>query len=111
LENPGCPYPGQPTFSGTRDIYIYIYMEKTYIGGIGQKVKPLLDAEELTGNSNGLHGQYISRISSSQSFGQLLLLGIRCVHEVSIIPFHAILLERSKAIVALGQQRDAAFEF
>jgi hypothetical protein len=70
LENPGCPYPGQPTFSGTGDIYI----EKTYVGGIGQKVKYLLDAEELAGNRNGLRGQDISRIASSRSFGQFLFL-------------------------------------
>jgi hypothetical protein len=88
-----------------------IYIEKTYVGGIGQKVKPLLDAEELAGNSNGLRGQYISRIASSRSFDQLLLLGTSCVHEVSIIPFRAILLERSKALVTFCQQGDAALKF
>jgi hypothetical protein len=80
-----------------------IYIEKTYVGGIGQKVKPLLDAEELTGNGNGLRGQYFSRIASSQSFGQLLLLGTSCVHEVGVIPLDAVLLKRSKALVTLRQ--------
>jgi hypothetical protein len=40
-----------------------IYKENTYVGGVGQKVKPLLDAEELTGNRNGLGGQYSIRIA------------------------------------------------
>jgi hypothetical protein len=92
---------------GTGDIY----KENTYVGGIGQKVKPLLDAEELAGNGNGLRNQYISRIASGRSFGQFLLLRTSCVHEVGVIPFRAVLLERSKALVAFGQQRDAAFEF
>jgi hypothetical protein len=85
--------------------------ENTYVGGIGQKVKSLLDAKELTANWNGLRSQYIDRIASGHSFGQFLLLGTSCVHEVGIIPFLAILLKRSKTLVALGQQRDAAFEF
>jgi hypothetical protein len=95
LENPGCPYPGQPTFLGTGDIYI----EKTYVGGIGQKVKSLLDAEELAGNRNGLRSQDISWIASSRSFGQLLILGVSSVHTVGIIPLDAVLLKRSKALV------------
>jgi hypothetical protein len=107
LENPGCPYPGQPTFSGTGDIYI----EKTYVGGIGQEMKSLLKAEKLAGNGNGLRGQDISWIASGQSFGQFLLLGFSCVHEVGIIPFLAALLERPKALIALRQQGDTAFKF
>jgi hypothetical protein len=86
-------------------------LEKTYVGGIGQKVKPLLDAEELAGNGYGLRSQYIGRIASGRSFGQFLLLGTSCVHEVGVIPFLAIFLKRSKTLVTLGQQRDAAFEF
>jgi hypothetical protein len=69
LENPGCPYPGQPTFSGTG-----IYKENTYIGGVGQKVKPLLDAELFTSNGNGL-GWYNVRIARGWNSGQFLLLG------------------------------------
>jgi hypothetical protein len=33
-----------------------MHIEKTYIGGIGQKVKSLLDAKKLAGNWNGLRG-------------------------------------------------------
>jgi hypothetical protein len=88
-----------------------IYIEKTYIGGIGQEMKPLLDAKELAGNWNGLRSQYVGRIASGRSFGQFLLLGASCVHEVSVIPFLAILLKRSKTLVTLGQQRDAALKF
>jgi hypothetical protein len=61
LENPGCPYPGQPTFSGTGDIY----KEKTYVGSIGQAMKALLNAEKFAGNWNGLRGQDIGWIASS----------------------------------------------
>jgi hypothetical protein len=107
LENLGCPYPGQPTFSGTGDIYI----EKTYVGGIGQKVKSLLDAEELAGNRNGLRSQDISRVASSRSLGQLLILGVSSVHTVSVIPLDAVLLKRSKALVTFRQQGDAALKF
>jgi hypothetical protein len=95
LENPGCPYPGQPTFSGTGDIYA----EKTYIGGNGQEVKSLLEAEELAGNRNGLRGQDISWIASSRSFGQLLAPGVGSIHAVRIVPPDAMLLKRSKALV------------
>jgi hypothetical protein len=92
---------------GTGDIY----KENTYVSGVGQKVKPLLDAKELTGNGNGLGSQYSSRIASGRSFGQFLLIGTGSVHEVSVIPFHAVFLEGSKAFVTFGQQRDAAFKF
>jgi hypothetical protein len=57
---PAAPYFGQPTFLGTGDMYA----KKTYIGGIGQEMKPLLEAEELTGNRNGLSSQDITRIAS-----------------------------------------------
>jgi hypothetical protein len=85
-------------------------VQKTYVGGIGQKVKSLLDAEKLAGNWNGLRSQDISWITSSQSFRQFLLLGASCVHKVSVIPLYTVLLKRSKALVTLRQQRDAAFE-
>jgi hypothetical protein len=78
-----------------------IYKENTYVGGVGQKVKPLLDADKLTGNRNGLGGQYSSRIASGRSFGRFLLLGASSVHVVSVIPLHAVFLERSKALSLL----------
>jgi hypothetical protein len=96
LENPGCPYPGHPTFSGTGDIYV----EKTYVGGVGQKVKSLLEAEELAGNRDGLRGQDISWIASSRCFGQLLAPGVGSIHVVRIVPPDAVLLKGSKALVA-----------
>jgi hypothetical protein len=65
-------------------------------------VKSLLDAEELAGNRNGLRGQDISGIASSQSFGQLLILGVSSVHTVGVIPLDAVLLKRSKALVVGG---------
>jgi hypothetical protein len=111
LENPGCPYPGQPAFSGTGDIYIYRYLEKTYVGGVGQKVKSLLDAEEFAGNRNGLCGQDFSWIASSRGFGQLLVLGVSSIHGVGVIPLDAVLLKGSKALVTLRQQGDAALKF
>jgi hypothetical protein len=80
-----------------------IYKENTYVGGVGQKLKPLLDAEKLTGNRNGLGGQYSSRIASGQSFGRFLLPGVSSVHVVSIILLYVVFLERSKAFVALGK--------
>jgi hypothetical protein len=88
-----------------------MYKKNTYIGGIGQKVKPQLDAEELAGNRNGFGSQYSSRIASGRSFGQFLLRGTSSVHEVSVIPFRAAFLEGSKALVTFGQQRDAALKF
>jgi hypothetical protein len=42
--------------------------KSTYIGGIGQVVKPLLDAEEFAGNGNGL-GWYNIRVATSRSPG------------------------------------------
>jgi hypothetical protein len=94
LENPGCPYLEQPIFLGTG-----IYIEKTYVGGIGQKVKSLLDAEKLAGNWNGLRSQDISWIASSRSFGRLLILGLSSIHGVGVVPLDAMLLKRSKALV------------
>jgi hypothetical protein len=94
VENPGCPYPGQPTFLGTG-----IYKENTYVCGVGQTMKSMLDAEELTGNRNGLGGQYSIRSAGGRSFGQFLLLGAGNVHAISIIPLHAMLLEGSKAFI------------
>jgi hypothetical protein len=88
-----------------------MYVEKTYVGGIGQEVKSLLEAEELVGNRNGLHDQDISWIASSQGFGQLLALGVGSVHTVGVIPPDAVLLKRSKTLVAFGQQGDAALKF
>jgi hypothetical protein len=67
-------------------------------------VKPLLDAEELTGNRNVLGGQYSIRSARGRSSGQLLLPGAGSVHAISIVPLHAVLLEGSKAFIALGQQ-------
>jgi hypothetical protein len=78
-----------------------IYKENTYVGGVGQEMKPLLDAEEFTGNRNGL-GRYNFRIGSWNS-GQFLLLGAGTVHVVSVVPLHAVFLERSKAFVTFGQ--------
>jgi hypothetical protein len=78
-----------------------IYIERTYVGGIGQEMKSLLDAEKLASNGNGLRGQDISRITGSRSFDQLLLLGISCVHEVGVVPLDAVLLKGSKALVTL----------
>jgi hypothetical protein len=76
-----------------------MYAEKTYVGGIGQEVKSLLEAEELAGNRNGLRGQDISWITSSRSFGQLLAPGVGSIHAVRIVPPDAMLLKRSKALV------------
>jgi hypothetical protein len=76
-------------------------MEKTYVGGICQEVKSLLEAEKLAGNGNGLRGQDISWIAGSRSFGQFLLLGISCVHEVGVVPFLAVSPKRSETLVAL----------
>jgi hypothetical protein len=36
--------------------------KSTYIGGFGQAVKPLLNAEEFTGDGNGL-GRYNIRVA------------------------------------------------
>jgi hypothetical protein len=112
VENPRCPYPGQPTFSGTGDMY----KENTYVGGVGQEVKPLLDAEEFTGNGNGLGSQYsikstIGRSTSGRSSGQFLLRGAGSVHAVSVIPLDAVLLEGGKAFFTFGQQGDPALKF
>jgi hypothetical protein len=74
-------------------------------------VKSLLDAKELAGNRNGLCGQDISRIASSRSFGQLLILGVSSVHTVGVIPLDAVLLKRSKALVTFRQQGDVALKF
>jgi hypothetical protein len=87
--------------SRTTDIFGdwgYVY-RKDLVGGIGQEEKSLLDAEKLAGNGNGLRSQDISRITSSRSFGLLLLLGLSSIHGVSVIPLDAMLLERSKALV------------
>jgi hypothetical protein len=43
--------------------------KSTHIGGIGQAVKPLLDAEEFAGNGNGL-GRYNIGVARSRSPGQ-----------------------------------------
>jgi hypothetical protein len=74
-------------------------------------MKSLLEAEKLAGNGNGLRGQDISWIAGSRGFGQFLLLGFGCVHEVSVIPFLAALSERSKTLVTLRQQGNPAFKF
>jgi hypothetical protein len=87
-----------------------MYIEWTYVGGIGQEMKSLLEAEELAGNWDGLRSPDISWIASSQSFGQFLLLGFSCVHEVGVIPSLAALLERSKTLVTLRQQGDPAIK-
>jgi hypothetical protein len=73
-------------------------------------MKSLLDAEELAGNWDGLRGQDVSWVASSRSFGQFLLLGFSHFHEVSVIPFLAALLERSKTLVTLRQQGDPALK-
>jgi hypothetical protein len=75
------------------------YVKKTYIGGIGQTVKSLLEAEEFAGNWDGLRGQDIRWIASSRSFGQFLAPGVGSIHTVGIIPPVAVLLQRSKALV------------
>jgi hypothetical protein len=46
-------------------------------------------------------------LSSGQCF---LFAGTGCVHKVSIIPLHLVFLERAKAVVAFGLQRNAAFQ-
>jgi hypothetical protein len=80
-----------------------MYIEKTYVGGIGQKVKSLLRAKELAGNGNGLRGQDIRWIASSQSFGQFLAPGVGSVHTVGVIPPSTVLLKRPEALVAFRQ--------
>jgi hypothetical protein len=99
LKIPDVHIPDSRHFQG-----LGIYKENTYVGGIGQKVKPLLDAEKFTSNRNGLGGQYSSRIASGQSFSQFLLPRASSVHVVSVIPLYVVFLERSKAFVALGKQ-------
>jgi hypothetical protein len=47
--------------------------KSTYIGGIGQAVKPLLDAKEFAGNGNRL-GRYNIGVARSQNPGQCFLL-------------------------------------
>jgi hypothetical protein len=85
--------------------------KSTYIGGIGQAVKPLLDAEEFTGNGNGL-GRYNIGIARSRNPGQCFLLArASSVYIVSVVPLHAIFLEGPKALIALGPQRNAALKF
>jgi hypothetical protein len=69
--------------SRTTDIFGdwgYRYLEKTYVGGIGQKMKPLLDAEELAGNSNGFAasisaGLPVAEASASFFFWELEIQG------------------------------------
>jgi hypothetical protein len=88
-----------------------IYVEKTYIGGIGQEVRSLLEVEELAGDRNGLRGQDVRCIACGRGFGQLLAPGVRSVHTIGVIPPDAVLLKRPKALVTFHHQGDAALKF
>jgi hypothetical protein len=88
-------------------------MRETYSGGIGHKEEPLLNAEQLAGNSYGF-GRYHWWVAGDKDLShgrRLLFAGASSVHNVGSIPPQAVFLERTEVVASLCLQGSAAIKF